>query len=112
MPYRLGVGLNVGPEESVSLRIGVDGLDLHVQAVSPGSVARNASAACERRRRCLEQRADRAHPLAHAALISIFLPFASFALGRWTSSTPFLKVALTLSGSTPAGSGSVRAKTP
>jgi hypothetical protein len=47
-----------------------------------------------------------------AALISIVLPFAFSALGRWISSTPFLNVALTFSVSTPAGSERVRENAP
>src|SRR5262252_1151561 len=49
---------------------------------------------------------------AHAALIGIIVPLASSVLGIVTVSTPSLKVAVTLPGSTVAGSRRARANAP
>jgi len=110
---RLHVRLQISSPEARALGIGIDRLDLDVNTLESGQrgaerLGRDRPPATQG----LEQCQDRVGLAAHAACTSIFCPFASLAFGRWTSSTPLLKVAFTLSGSTPAGSARVRVKAP
>ncbi len=52
------------------------------------------------------------HGSSQAALISIRFPIDCWVFGMWTSRTPFLKVALIFSVSTPGGSATLREKPP